>query len=329
MSFLPRSLQQFHAERAETARRNTSHNRPTASSTPARTSTPGPAEKRSHEAAFAGASNANASASAAPMVATGILDTVSQAISYIKNKSPQDLTFDAIISWLSLPHDLQAKKHLFHRALSNHPRITWTQSAESEKALREGKAPGDTAKSRDLFRYRPLVPVRDKEQLRNYLAGLVNGTGNNGEGPSAKGVGIKELKDGWPDCIPAIDELETQGYVLVLRNKKDNAPRHVWFDDPKYHLLIPSTSSDSTPAVRQASPDFAERWLKLKLPAGENDVRNELERAGITPTSAVKAVVNAGMQGKKKERKRVERKNGKKTNTHMAGILKDYSKMRK
>lgn len=43
-----------------------------------------------------------------------------------------------------------------------------------------------------------------------------------------KGISVKELKDGWAGCIRAIDDLEAEDKILVLRNKKENAPRLVW-----------------------------------------------------------------------------------------------------
>ena len=56
------------------------------------------------------------------------------------------------------------------------------------------------------------------------------------------------------------------------------------------------------------------------------EIRRELEKAGQTPTSAVREMKR--IEAKKKEKRRVNRKGGKTTNSHMLGILKDYSKGR-
>ncbi|KAH9816364.1 Transcription initiation factor IIE subunit beta [Teratosphaeria destructans] len=306
---LQNQLNQFHSDRAEAARRNLPQSRPAAA--PVRTATPKPStptpsqpEKRSHDVAFPAEVGAG----------KGILDRVQLAIEYAKKRSPETLSFDTIISYLSLPNELEQKKHLFHRALTNHPRIAYAPSAESQKAIAVGSTPSEKAKAKDLFRYRPLHPVTNGEELREYLS----------KQETAAGISVKELKDGWPDCASTIDALESQGHLLVLRNKKDNTARTLWLDNPSFHITKPSSHP---PIVKQADLDFLERWMKIKLPANEMDIRNELERAGLTPTSAVKEIRT--QVAKKKERKRVERKNGKKTNTHLIGVLKDFSKMKK
>lgn len=62
------------------------------------------------------------------------------------------------------------------------------------------------------------------------------------------------------------------------------------------------------------------------MPANAEDVRIDLDKAGLTPTSQIKEKVIVKTKEKKK---RAPRKGGKTTNTHMEKILKDYSGTRK
>ncbi|KXL48805.1 hypothetical protein M433DRAFT_164252 [Acidomyces richmondensis BFW] len=312
----------FQAERADTVSRNIHHARPVpagrnAISTPG---TPSAAEKRSHDVAFP-TKPSNLS------IGEGLMKYVTDAVKYLKDNSPKTLPYERIISYISLPNDLRRKEHLLHRALKDHPRMIYTPSARTAQLLARGQIADEEVRNKDSFKYRPLHPVTNPTELRAYLATL----------DTAHGIPVKELKDGWPDCVPALINLEAQGHVLLLRNKKDGTPRTVWPDSPAYHILsVPpkasgtsSLTADETPPVplvKQADDDFKEKWAKIRLPANENDLRLELERANLTPTSVVREVRT--VEVKKRERKRVERKNGKKTNVHMTGILKDYSKMR-
>ena len=208
------------------------------------------------------------------------------AVNYLKDKN-NPLPFDNLINYLSLPQDAMKNVPYIKKALQTHDRVQFVPKSES-------------GNGKDSFKYRPLHPVTNAEELKGYLA----------RATTAQGIPVKDLKDGWPGCIAAIDELEKTGHVLVTRYKKDNNPRMVWADSSSYHIHVDS--------------DFSEFWSKTKLPASENDIRSELEKAGITPTSQVKETNNMDM--KKKERKRPIRRGGRTTNQHMMGILKDYSR---
>lgn len=123
---------------------------------------------------------------------------------------------------------------------------------------------------------------------------------------------MKELRDGWPSAIAAIETLEAQNHILVTRNRKDNTPR----------LIYPSSPALSNPI----DADFMNMWHKIRIPATSDELRADLERAGLTPTSQVKEAVQVGRRDKKK---RAMRKGGKTTNTHMEKVLKDYSGTRR
>lgn len=298
-------LQSFKQERADAVSRNITHSRP-ASSTPARTSTPQPDAgiKRDRDTAFAG----TPAASALAISGSGheIFTNVKYAIDYLKSKSPQSMPFEEIIRHLSLPADADhTVQNNIKRGLTTH---------DSVEFIPKGKQ----GVSKDSFKYRPKVPVTNPEELKDFLA----------RQPTAQGIAVKDLKDGWPNCTEAINKLEQEGAVLVIRNvspkdapdlferftnssqKKDNTPKAVYADSPSYHIHIDS--------------DFKDFWAKTKLPATEAEVRAELEKAGITPTSQVKEVKKVDM--KKKDRKRAPRRGGKQTNSHMNGILKEYAR---
>jgi transcription initiation factor TFIIE subunit beta len=279
------SLAKFKSEYADATSRNVSQSRPTA---PARVSTPKPSTpapatvdltKRSHEVAFPASSGGSG---------TELLSQVNYAVGYLKSKNPQALPFDELIRHMSLPLDAQKNIPHIRTALAGNERVQFISKSES-------------GTGHDGFRYRPQHPVTNSEELKNYLARQI----------TARGIPVKELKDGWPGCIPAIDALEKEGAILVTRLTKDNTPKMVWPDSPSYHVHI--------------DDDFREFWNKTKLPPTEGEIRSELEKAGLTPTSQVKEVKK--LDNKKKDRKRPNRRGGMKTtNSHMAGILKDYNK---
>ncbi|KAF2171826.1 hypothetical protein M409DRAFT_50459 [Zasmidium cellare ATCC 36951] len=274
-------LAAFKKEQATVASRNVAYSRP-ASSTPARTSTPQPTAsndtaKRTHGDAF--------SQGAAPAGRSEMLSQVNFARGRLKEKITETKSFDEIISFLSLPNDAKKSIPLIKEALKGDQYIEWIPA---------------TTTTKETFKYRPIHPVSNAEELKDYLA----------KRTSAQGILVKELKDGWPDCVATIDELEKERFVLVTRNKKDNSPKMVYPDSPLFHLKV--------------DQDFKDYWLKTKVPTTDIEIRNELEKAGITPTSQVKENTKGNM--KKGPRKRPNRRGGKTTNQHMAGILKDYSK---
>lgn len=195
--------------------------------------------------------------------------------------------FDDIWSYLSLAHDQQRHKSNLHKALSTHPKVEF---------LPKGGPNGQGA-----FKFRPPHPVSSGEELKGYLQ----------QQTTAQGIPVSELKEGWSGAVATIDTMEAAGELLVTRHKKDNAPKMVW-------------NTDSS-LSHQVDDDFKIFWHKrAKAP---DELRMELERAGLTPTSQIKEV--ATMAGPQQKKRRIQRKIGKTTNTHMLGILKDYSAMKR
>lgn len=294
---LSSSLAKFKGELASATSRNIGQSRPPGSASGSARATPKPsaststattpaaaaaaaaeAAKRSHDSAFKPSAGSGSS----------LMTQVNVAVNYLKTKNPQELALDDVISYLSLPtEEARTQGALIRKALQGNERVQFVPKALSSNG-------------RDSFKYRPSHPVTNAEELKNYLARQT----------TAQGIPVKELKDGWPNCIPTIDALEKENAILVTRQTKDNAPKMVWQNSPSYHVHI--------------DDDFREFWNKTKLPASETEIRNELEKAGIVPTSQVKEVKK---MGGKKERKKPTRRGGMKTtNKHMTGILKDYTR---
>jgi len=215
--------------------------------------------------------------------ATGLgqemMTRVHYAVEYLKEKD-RPIKFDDIFKYLSIPPDRKDEGRRLRSALMSHPKVEFEQ--------REG-----------TFRFRPVHNVRSAEELRGYLQ----------QQPTAAGISVKELRDGWPGAIAAIDFLEKEGNLLVTRNKKDNVPKLVWPNDPSLGLSV------------AVDDDFQAYWHKIKVPDA-TDLRQELEKAGLTPTSQVKEITPVNGGGKKK--RRINRKAGRSTNTHMSHILKEY-----
>jgi transcription initiation factor TFIIE subunit beta len=150
----------------------------------------------------------------------------------------------------------------------------------------------------DLYEFRPLHNIRNASSL---LATLANTT-------TGQGLSVKELKDGYPNVEEDLKQLEAQGDVLVIRGKKDGLARTVWYNDAKLNVSI--------------SEEFKELWAGLKVPEA-GDLPKELEKAGMTPASVDPRTVKRAVV--EKEKKKKGRRRGKITNTHLVGILRDYS----
>ncbi|KAL8670355.1 MAG: hypothetical protein Q9168_005097 [Polycauliona sp. 1 TL-2023] len=167
-----------------------------------------------------------------------------------------------------------------------------------EKVNYEPKREGQPA----VFSFRPVHNIRSADGLLQYLQAQ----------RSAHGLNVKELRDGWPGAEDTISLLEADGKLLVTRNKKDNHARMVWPNDPSLNFEI--------------DDEFKAIWHKIKLPEA-GALADELEKEGLTPANKhrlTKKPVKAQPKPKRKARA-----GGKTTNVHMAGVLKDYSHLKK
>lgn len=152
------------------------------------------------------------------------------------------------------------------------------------------------------YRFRPMHNVRSADDLIAFLQ----------KQTTAQGIKVGNLKEGWPGAMDSIDALEREHKLSVTRNKKDNLPKMVWPNDATL--------------MHDVDNEFKTMWHQVSVPSSAADLRQELLAYGLTPTSQIKAPVKVQNSQKKK---RAPRRGGKTTNTHMAGILKDYSHLRR
>jgi transcription initiation factor TFIIE subunit beta len=155
-------------------------------------------------------------------------------------------------------------------------------------------------KANEKYRYKPKLDIRNPAQLKGYLQTQ----------KSAMGLQIKDLKDGWSTVADDITKMEDKKEVLV-RRAKDGVPKTVWGNDPS--LMLPM------------DPAFAKTWHMVQVPDNPDELRKVLLANKLKAATQAKVIV-AGPATKKKK---AARRGGKQTNTHMVGILKDFSGMRK
>ncbi len=211
-----------------------------------------------------------------------IMTKVTYAVAYLKDKdTPQTLT--DLLLYLSLQYQTEEYKKMISTILISHEKV-------------------DFDRKNATYTFRPIHNIRSAEQLLGYLQSQ----------PTAQGLKVRELRDGWQDAEEAIDKLEAEGRLLVTRNKKDNHATMVWPNDPSLAFKI--------------DEEFQQIWHKIKLPEA-GALADELEREGLTPANKSRGMKMKPKQAEKKTKK--PRKGGKTTNTHMMGVLRDYSHLKK
>lgn len=151
---------------------------------------------------------------------------------------------------------------------------------------------------KQTLEYMSLHDIRSADDLLNFLR----------HQPTFKGTPVKELRDGWLGCMEAIQSLEDDGKVLVLRNKKENAARLVW--------------ANLGGEIGTIDEEFVDMWNKIKVP-DHDQLYQALVDQLLKPTGADPNIIKKKPQQQEKKQKKARR--GKITNTHMKGILKDYS----
>ncbi|KAI4115431.1 MAG: hypothetical protein LQ345_003964 [Seirophora villosa] len=215
-----------------------------------------------------------------------IMTQITYAIEYLKTKNtPQ--TLSDILSYLSMQTREQSYKSSVEKILRGHEKVEYQPAQESTPAL---------------FSFRPAHNIRSAESLLRHLQAQ----------RTAQGLSVKELRDGWPDAEDTINDLETEGKLLVTRNKKDNHARMVWPNDPSLNFDV--------------DEEFQNIWHRIKLPE-PGALADELEKEGLTPANKSQKVQRPMKAQEKTKRK--PRSGGRTTNVHMAGILRDYSHLKK
>ena len=216
---------------------------------------------------------------------------VTYVIDFLKKKD-EAKSFREILEYLSQVHVEESKKRLIISILKKHDRVRWIPDSQS-KAWDSG-----------TFMHRPVINVRTKKDLIAYLQTK----------PDAQGLSVKDLKDGWPDCEDAINELEAEHKILVTRTKKDNHARMVWSNDPSL--------------VHRIDSEFHTLWRQTELPSVDDLVR-KLQDAGQKPASEDPSKRVKPPPKPKEKKKKAPRKGGRTTNTHMEHLLKDYSHLKR
>ncbi|TGZ85172.1 transcription initiation factor IIE, beta subunit [Ascodesmis nigricans] len=206
-----------------------------------------------------------------------ILTQVHHAVQYLKEKE-RPMTPREITGYLSIDETPQ----LLHY-LRGHPKLKWDEQNQA-------------------FEFVPIHNIRSATALLAFLQNQ----------PTAAGISIKELKEGWSGALDAVDKLEAEREILVTRTKKDNQARMVWGNDKSLDV--------------QVEDEFKDLWHAVKVPPYE-ELPGMLEVLGLKPTSLDPAKM-------KKEVKKVERKKRannrrvKVSNTHMSGVLMDSKALR-
>jgi transcription initiation factor TFIIE subunit beta len=236
-------------------------------------------------------SNVVYSQPAATGYGTEAFTQVTYVIEFLKKKD-EPKTFREILEYLSQVHAPEHIKRLIISILKKHDRVRWIEDAQL-KGWDSG-----------TFLHRPMINVRTKKDLVAYLQSK----------PDAQGVPVKDLKDGWPDCEQAIDDLEAEHKILVTRTKKDNHARMVWINDPSL--------------VHNIDTEFHVMWRQVELPNVDELVRKLME-AGQKPASEDPSKRVKPPPKPKEKKKKAPRKGGRTTNTHMEHLLKDYSHLKR
>ena len=217
-----------------------------------------------------------------------IMTQVLFAIEHMKNKGIP-LKFSDIVSYLSLQQ--RANDEGYIQALRSILKVHEKVQFDPKGANGEG-----------TFSFRPPHNIRSAEQLLQKLQSQSTGAG----------MSVRELREGWPNAEDTINKLEGEGKLLVTRNKKDNHAKMVWINDPSLN--------------QHFDEEFRAIWEKIKIP-DQQAVKEELDKAGITPTNKNKVMKPRPKVEQKKVKK--PRRSGKTTNTHMMGILRDYSHLKR
>ncbi|RFU28839.1 hypothetical protein B7463_g7501, partial [Scytalidium lignicola] len=218
---------------------------------------------------------------------------VTYVIDFLKKKD-EPKTFMEILGYLSQSHVDEPQKKIIATILKRHSRVRWIPDPNVKTQRWDS----------GTFVHNPIINVRSKKDLMLYLQNK----------PDAKGVSVKDLKDGWPDSEEALNELEAEHKILVTRTKKDNHARMVWSNDPSL--------------VHRIDPEFQKMWLDIKLP-GVDDLVRKLLDAGQKPASEDPSKRIKPLPKPKEKKKKAARKGGRTTNTHMEHLLKDYGHLKR
>jgi transcription initiation factor TFIIE subunit beta len=227
-------------------------------------------------------------------------ETLSQmqiAIAYLKdNQKPK--TFDELLRYMSL-----------HRASEE-------AIAKLERAMKAGRHPKiDYDAKTGLFRYKPILPVANAEQLKKYLQ----------QRKTMLGVKVDDVKDGWPDCVPELESMAGRGEILLTRSGPSKPKAGA---NPSTREAQPKTIWSSDPTLcKVVTDDLKKQWESIQIPVMDSTLRERLISAGLKPTTAPVQQVQQVVQKSSKPRKRKTNARGTATNVNVP--MRDYSHLRK
>lgn len=206
------------------------------------------------------------------------------AVDRLKEKFPQSLTFSDLLSYAFNAAEQADEDQVrsFRQFLKVNTKVTYNEANKT-------------------YRFRPHLDISNGDELLAYFQ----------KQESTQGIEVRKLKEGWPDCDTAINDLERQHKLLVLRNKKDQHPRMVWADDASLNAPL--------------DEEFVQLWSSISIPNQKDDVVKQLQAMGHTTTGEIVKNVAAVAPVKKVKK---TRRGAKITNQHMQGMLRDYSDKR-
>ena len=217
---------------------------------------------------------------------TGTGNTLPVQVVYAKDflrENEKAYKLDEILSYLSLSNHDKAYKNRIAHTLRAVDKILYDRTM-------------------DTYAYRAFHDIRSAEGLLKFLQ----------DQPTAQGIDVKKLKDGWKAAEDAVNKLESQGKVMAIRNKKDHHAKMVWLDDPSLKFMV--------------DDEFKAMWQQIKVPDAAA-VATALQKERLVPASKIQLVKKVAKAPEKKKKK--ARQGGKVTNKHMVGVLKDYSHLKK
>jgi len=157
----------------------------------------------------------------------------------------------------------------------------------------------------DLYSYKSDYSFRNKASL---LTEIQRHTKTGG------GLSVRALKDSWKEAPPAIEELEEEGEVLLIRTTKDGQMKMVFYNEVK-----------KDEGGENVEKEFNDLWHSLQVPP-DADLVKALQSEGLATTAS--ETLTPRVQQKKKGKKSGPRqRQARITNTHLKmdiDLSKDY-----
>ncbi|KAI2621948.1 transcription initiation factor IIE, beta subunit [Hypomontagnella submonticulosa] len=227
---------------------------------------------------------------------THINTQVMYAIEFLKAKGTPK-TLQEILNHISLQHAPEEQHKNLVDKMKVHSQVQFIPTPKA-KAAADQQTP---AWRTGTYQFKPTLPgVTSKVKLLEYLQSKKD----------ASGTQLKDIKDGWPDCDEAINELEAEHKIIGVRTKREQMPRYIWLDNPELHHKV--------------EDDFREMWTRVALPPAE-EMPRKLKALGQKATSDGPKHLNIGHKAPPK-RKKASRVQKKFENEHMRNIFEQHKR---